>query len=103
MRIWRGIPLKILYIRAMKLKKKARNPIIKAFQFLLSDQRSNKNMTQNAFSKKCGFSRQYVSLVESGQRMPSLYFALNMAHVFEINVKDFMNQLVDKISYYENL
>jgi len=81
----------------------SRKSIIQAFQFLLSDQRCSKNMTQNAFSKKCGFTRQYISLVEGGQRMPSFDFALNMAQVFEINAKDFMSQLVDKISYYENL
>ncbi len=60
-------------------------------------------MTQNAFSKKCGFSRQYVSLVESGKRMPSFDFALNMACVFGLSAKDFMLLLVDKIFYYENL
>jgi len=70
---------------------------------LLSKLRNSKNMTQNAFSKKCGFSRQYVSLVESGQRMPSLDFALNMASVFDFNIKDFMILLIDTILYYENI
>jgi len=75
---------------------------MKAFQYLLVNQRTSKNMSQNAFSKKCGFTRQYISLVESGKRMPSFDFALNMALIFEISIKDFMHMLVDKISYYES-
>jgi len=59
-------------------------------------------MSQNAFSKKCGFTRQYISLVESGKRMPSFDFAINMAEVFGINTKEFILLLLDRISYYEN-
>ncbi|MCL2284191.1 MAG: helix-turn-helix domain-containing protein [Fibromonadales bacterium] len=80
-----------------------RKPITQAFQFLLTDQRNSRNMTQSAFSRKCGFSRQYISLVENGKRMPSFDFALNMAYVFKINVKDFMLLILDKIFYYESL
>jgi len=87
----------------MKIKLKSRKPIQQAFQYLLAKHRKSKNMSQNAFSKKCGFTRQYISLVESGKRMPSFDFAINMAEVFEIEAKDFILLLFDKISYYENL
>jgi len=87
----------------MKNTSNHRKPIKQAFQYLLANQRNSKNMSQNAFSKKCGFTRQYISLVESGKRMPSFDFAINMAEVFEIDTKDFLLLLIDKISYYENL
>ncbi|MCL2260959.1 MAG: helix-turn-helix transcriptional regulator [Fibromonadales bacterium] len=86
----------------MKNSSKFRKPIQQAFQYLLANQRGSKNMSQNAFSKKCGFTRQYISLVESGKRMPSFDFAINMAEVFGINTKEFILLLLDRISYYEN-
>ena len=87
----------------MKKRIESRKPVKQAFQYLLANQRNSKNMSQNAFSKKSGFTRQYISLVESGKRMPSFDFAINMAEVFEIDAKDFILLLFDKISYYENL
>ncbi len=77
--------------------------IIHAFQFLLLKQRNSKNMTQYEFSKKCGFSRQYLSLVESGKRIPTLDFAFNVAEEFGMSVEGFIQMLIEKVSYYEEL
>jgi transcriptional regulator with XRE-family HTH domain len=54
-------------------------------------------------AKKSGFSRRYISLVESGKRMPTLNFIFCMAESFGMNAKDFMILLADKFSDYENM
>jgi len=58
-------------------------------------------MSQCDFAKKCNVSRQYISLIESGRRMPMLDFVLNIADGFDMNHKDFMMVLIDRISYYK--
>ena len=58
-------------------------------------------MSQCDFAKKCKVSRQYISLIESGRRMPMLDFVLNIADGFDMNHKDFMMVLIDRISYYK--
>ena len=60
-------------------------------------------MTQCEFSRKCGFSRQYISLVESGKRVPTLDFAFNIAESLGISAEDFIQMLVEKVAYYEEL
>jgi len=62
-----------------------------------------KDLSQKEFSRKSGLSRQYISLIECGRRMPSLDLIFNIADGFEINIKDFMPALIEKILYYENL
>jgi transcriptional regulator with XRE-family HTH domain len=58
-------------------------------------------MSQCDFAKKCKVSRQYISLIESGRRMPMLDFVFNIAYGFDMNLKDFMMVLIDRISYYK--
>jgi transcriptional regulator with XRE-family HTH domain len=58
-------------------------------------------MSQREFAEKCKVSRQYISLVESGKRIPMLDFVLYFAYGFDMSLKDFMMALVDKISYYK--
>jgi len=74
---------------------------MQACQYLLINYRNRKNISQRDFAKKCNVSRQYISLVESGRRMPALDFALNIADGFGMNHKDFMIVLIDRISYYK--
>jgi transcriptional regulator with XRE-family HTH domain len=59
-------------------------------------------MSQRDFAKKCKISRQYISLIESGRRMPMLDFIFNIADGFGMSHKDFMIVLIDRISYYKN-
>jgi transcriptional regulator with XRE-family HTH domain len=58
-------------------------------------------MSQREFAAKCMVSRQYISLIESGKRMPMLDFVFNIAYGFDMSLKDFMLVLIDKISYYK--
>jgi transcriptional regulator with XRE-family HTH domain len=75
--------------------------IAQAFRFLLAEQRCSKNISQYRLAKESGFSRQYISLVENGKRMPTINFLFSIAHCFDMSDKDFMDQLIDKISYYK--
>jgi len=67
---------------------------------LLINYRNRKNMSQRDFADKCKVSRQYISLIESGRRMPMLDFVFSIADGFDMNLKEFMNMLIDRISYY---
>jgi transcriptional regulator with XRE-family HTH domain len=73
---------------------------MQACQYLLINYRNRKNMSQRDFAEKCKVSRQYISLIESGRRMPMLDFVFNIADGFDMNLKDFMMVLIDRISYY---
>lgn len=83
------------------MKKYLKKPATQAFQFTLARHRNIKHITQYALAKKSGFSPQYISLVESGKRMPTLNFIFCMAESFDMNPKDFMIQLADKFSDYK--
>ena len=80
-----------------------RMSIIQALQFLLINQRKGKDTSQNEFSRKCGLSRQYIAHVERGRRMPAFDFIFSIAEGFDMDIKDFMQMLVEKILYYKNL
>ena len=84
----------------MRRKKYLRSTVTKALQFVLSSQRGCRKMSQYQLSRKCGISRQYLSMVESGKRIPTLSFTLNMARGFDMNIEDFMGLLVEKVSDY---
>jgi transcriptional regulator with XRE-family HTH domain len=86
-----------------ELDKRLRKSIIQAFQFWLISYRNSRNMSQDEFSRKCGFSRQYISLVESGKRTPSIDFLFNISESFGIDVEELMHTLVEKVLYYESL
>jgi transcriptional regulator with XRE-family HTH domain len=77
--------------------------ISQAFQFLLLSQRNRKNLSQYKYARKCGLSRQYVSLVEGGKRQPALNFISKIAYGFDMSFEDFMFLLIEKISYYKEL
>ncbi|GBU24480.1 hypothetical protein R83H12_01111 [Fibrobacteria bacterium R8-3-H12] len=74
---------------------------MQACQYLLINYRNRKNMSQRDFAKKCKVSRQYISLIESGRRMPMLDFVFSIADGFNMGHKDFMIVLIDRISYYK--
>jgi len=80
-----------------------RKSITQAFQFLLISQRNSRNLSQYELSKRCGFSRQYISLVESGKKTPSLSFTLSFAEGFDMRAEDFILMLIEKVLYYESL
>ncbi|MDR3000679.1 MAG: helix-turn-helix domain-containing protein [Fibromonadaceae bacterium] len=80
-----------------------RKSIEQALRFVLPCQRSIKKMSQHEFSKKCGFSRQYISLVESGKRIPKLEFILCFASGFDMSLQDFTHLLVERVIFYEDL
>lgn len=70
---------------------------------MLAKQRYDKNISQNEFSKRCGFSRQYVSLVESGKRLPPIDFLFYMAEGFDMSIEDFMMKFLDKVHFYQDM
>jgi len=85
------------------MKKKLKWPVTQAFQFLLSKLRNSKKVTQYELAIRSGFSRQYISLVESGKKMPTLNFIFCIAASFDIDVKDFLVMLAEKFSDYESM
>jgi transcriptional regulator with XRE-family HTH domain len=76
---------------------------VQAIRFVLNDQRGIRNLSKHRFSIKCGFSKQYVSLIESGRRVPRLEFLFGFAYGLDMSIKDFMLLITDKIAYYEEL
>lgn len=80
-----------------------RKSIKHAFQFLLCKQRHLRNLSQYQLSRKCGLSRQYLSLIEAGKRVPAFEFIYCFAYGLDMNIEDFLHMLVEKVDYYENL
>jgi transcriptional regulator with XRE-family HTH domain len=83
------------------MKNTLQRSIAQAFRFLLVEQRYSKNISQYKLAKESGFSRQYISLIECGKRMPTIIFLFSIAHCLGMSEKDFMNQLIDKILYFK--
>jgi len=73
---------------------------MQACQFLLINYRNRKHMSQRDFADKCKVSRQYISLIEAGKRMPMLDSVLCIADGFDMNHKEFMGMLIDRIYYF---
>ncbi|PIV16413.1 MAG: XRE family transcriptional regulator [Flavobacteriales bacterium CG03_land_8_20_14_0_80_35_15] len=66
------------------------NSILENFGQQLKKLRNEKNLTQEQFAKKCGLHKNYIGMVERGERNPSLINIELIAKGLEISISDLM-------------
>ncbi|OIP01484.1 MAG: transcriptional regulator [Bacteroidetes bacterium CG2_30_33_31] len=66
------------------------NSILENFGQQLKKLRIEKNLTQEQFAKKCGLHKNYIGMVERGERNPSLINIELIAKGLEISISDLM-------------
>jgi len=75
--------------------------LTKAFRHLLCEERKKRGATQFELARKSGLTRQCISLLESGRRVPTFFSLFNLARGFDMPVSKFMSLLINKVEYYE--
>jgi len=66
------------------------NSILENFGQQIKKLRNEKNLTQEQFAKKCGLHKNYIGMVERGERNPSLINIELIAKGLEISISDLM-------------
>jgi transcriptional regulator with XRE-family HTH domain len=66
------------------------NKILLKFGKQLKKLRTEKHMTQQQFAQKCGLHKNYIGMVERGERNPSLLNIEIIAKGLEISISDLM-------------
>ena len=66
------------------------NSILNLFGQRLKELRTKKNFTQAQFAKECGLHKNYIGMVERGERNPSLINIEIIAKGLEISISDLM-------------
>ncbi|MCL1967403.1 MAG: helix-turn-helix domain-containing protein [Fibromonadales bacterium] len=72
-----------------------------AFRHLLCEERKKRGETQFELAKKSGLTRQCISLLESGRRIPTFFSLFHLAKGFDMPLSKFMGLLINKVEYYE--
>jgi len=75
--------------------------LAKAFRHLLCEERKKRGATQFELARKSGLTRQCISLLESGRRVPTFLSLFNLAKGFDMPVSKLMSLLTNKVEYYE--
>jgi len=73
----------------------------KAFRHFLCEERKKRGATQFELAKKSGLTRQCISLLESGRRVPTFFSLFHLARGFDMPLSKFMFLLINKVEYYE--
>ncbi|MCB0380897.1 MAG: helix-turn-helix transcriptional regulator [Flavobacteriales bacterium] len=66
------------------------NSILENFGQQLKKLRVEKNLTQEQFARKCGLHKNYIGMIERGERNPSLVNIEVIARGLEISISDLM-------------
>ena len=64
--------------------------ILNSFGQRLKELRTNKHLTQDEFARVCGLHKNYIGMVERGERNPSLINIEIIAKGLEISISDLM-------------
>lgn len=64
--------------------------ICKKFGSHIKELRVKQNLTQKEFAEKCGLHKNYIGMVERGERNPSLKNISIMAHGLNISLHELM-------------
>jgi transcriptional regulator with XRE-family HTH domain len=64
--------------------------ILKHFGSRLKQLRQEKGLTQEQFAKECGLHKNYIGMIERGERNPSLLNIEIIAKGLEISLSDLM-------------
>ena len=68
------------------------NPILlKSFGIHLRQLRSERNLSQVALADKGGFDRNYIGMLERGERNPSLINLYRLSNALEISLPELLN------------
>ncbi|MDR2555963.1 MAG: helix-turn-helix domain-containing protein [Fibromonadaceae bacterium] len=73
----------------------------KAFRHFLCEERKKRGTTQFELARKSGLTRQCISLLESGRRVPTFFSLFHLAEGFDMPLSKFMFLLINKVEYYE--
>ncbi len=65
--------------------------IIESFGKHLKELRNKENLTQQEFASKSGLHRNYIGMIERGERNPSLINLEIIARTFNISLSELMN------------
>jgi len=68
---------------------------------MLCEERKKRGATQFELARKSGLTRQCISLLESGRRVPTFFSLLSLAKGFDMTLSKFMSLLINKVEYYE--
>ncbi len=66
------------------------NLILDSFGQRVKELRINKNLTQEQFAERCGLHKNYIGMVERGERNPSLINIEIIAKGLKISISDLM-------------
>jgi len=75
--------------------------LTKAFRHVLCEERKKRGTTQFELARKSGLTRQCISLLESGRRVPTFFSLSNLAKGFDMPLSKFISLLINKVEYYE--
>lgn len=64
--------------------------ILNLFGARIKQLRQNLNLTQEQFAQKCGLHKNYIGMIERGERNPSLINIDVLAKGLEISISDLM-------------
>ncbi len=54
----------------------------------VKEARARHNLTQEDLARRVGVSRQTILFIETGKYIPSLFLALQIAEIFELDIND---------------
>jgi transcriptional regulator with XRE-family HTH domain len=66
------------------------NSILDKFGLRIKALRTEKNLTQEQFAKECGLHKNYIGMVERGERNPSLINIEIIAKGLELSISELM-------------
>jgi len=95
-------PKNFLYIPLLMIKIPHSRSLTKAFRHVLCEERKKRGTTQFELARKSGLTRQCISLLESGHRVPTFPSLFSLARGFDITFQKFMSLLLNKVEYYEH-
>ena len=62
----------------------------------IRDLRREQGLSQEELARRCGVSRQTISLIERGDYSPSVTLALKLAKIFQVKVEDIFTYVEDE-------
>ena len=72
--------------------------LAKAFGKILAEERNKKNISQEQLAEMIDSNNVYVSLLENGQRQPSLNAVILLAKALNISPSELMQRVYENIS-----
>ncbi|PCI10506.1 MAG: transcriptional regulator [Thiotrichales bacterium] len=69
-----------------------------AFGFVLREQRTKAGLSQEKLALECGLDRTYISLLERGQRQPTLSTLFRLAKILDVDPSVIVQSIASRIS-----